>query len=58
VPSIASQFAVGQRVAHAALGSGVVEHVQPDAITILFENEGYKTLDAEFVKDEDVLQPL
>lgn len=58
VSSTGSQFAVGQQVAHAALGSGIVEHVEHDSITILFENAGYKTLDAEFVKNEGVLRSL
>ena len=49
-------FAPGERVAHRSLGDGVVEHVTADAVTVLFDEAGYKTLDLELVMGQDLLR--
>jgi ATP-dependent DNA helicase RecQ len=53
-----SEFAVGQPVNHSVLGNGIVEHVEEDSITVLFDESAYKRLDADFARDEHVLRPL
>jgi hypothetical protein len=34
----------------------VVEHVTADAVTVLFDEAGYKTLDLELVMGQDLLR--
>ena len=49
-------FAPGDHVAHRSLGEGVVEHVTANAVTVLFDKTGYKTLDLELVLGQDLLR--
>jgi ATP-dependent DNA helicase RecQ len=49
-------FAVHERVAHAAWGEGVVYRVVSDAITVLFDRVGYKTLRSDLVQEQGLLQ--
>jgi ATP-dependent DNA helicase RecQ len=49
-------FAVNDRVAHAAWGTGVVHRVIGDTLTVLFEQVGYKTLRADVVLEQSLLQ--
>lgn len=48
-------IAVGVAVRHPAFGAGVVQHVGDGAITVLFEDEGYRTLSAELVTEDGLL---
>ncbi len=50
-------FSVGDAVVHAAWGDGIVQRVTDDAITVLFEDAGYKTLDATIVEQKGLLEP-
>ncbi len=55
---VESEFAMGDRVAHGAWGEGVVQGVGTDTITVLFDAEGYKTLDTEVIQEQDLLKPI
>jgi ATP-dependent DNA helicase RecQ len=48
-------FAVGSRVAHGQWGEGVVQRYDADAVVVLFDEVGYKTLALEVVRERDVL---
>jgi ATP-dependent DNA helicase RecQ len=48
-------FAVGERVAHAQWGSGVVQRYEEDAVVVLFDQAGYKTLALDVVVDRGLL---
>ena len=48
-------FAPGDRVAHGRFGPGVVTRVEGGAVTVLFDDAGYRTLDGHLVAD--VLSP-
>ena len=50
-------FAVGEQVVHPSWGDGIVQRVTGDAITVLFEDAGYKTLDATIVEQKGLLEP-
>src|SRR3954469_8523270 len=54
----AGRFAVGARVAHAEWGEGTVGQVEGGQITVVFDDVGYKTLDAELVAERELLRPL
>jgi ATP-dependent DNA helicase RecQ len=57
-PATASPFAPRDRVKHPSLGEGVVQRVTSDALTVLFDRSGYKTLDPEIVQDQELLEKL
>lgn len=50
-------YPVSSQVQHATWGPGVVMSVEADRLTILFEWEGYRTLDLETVQEGDLLNP-
>src|SRR3954471_23751760 len=54
----AGRFAVGARVAHAEWGAGSVSQVEGGPITVVFDEVGYKTLDAQLVAGRELLKPL
>lgn len=54
--SVDSPFAMGARVEHATLGTGVVQRVTDDTITVLFDAAGYKTLSLEAILEQGLLQ--
>ncbi|MBX5489670.1 MAG: RecQ family ATP-dependent DNA helicase [Chloroflexi bacterium] len=51
-------FQPGERVEHPGLGAGVVQRVAGDAITVLFERAGYKTLRLDLIQQQGLLRPL
>ena len=51
-------FAVGERVAHIAWGEGVVQRVDADSLTVLFDAAGYKTLATATVQERALLTPI
>jgi ATP-dependent DNA helicase RecQ len=57
VPPVGDEepFAVGSRVAHGQWGEGVVQRYDEDAIVVLFDEVGYKTLALDVVRDRDLL---
>ncbi|MFC9973116.1 RecQ family ATP-dependent DNA helicase [Spirillospora sp. NPDC127200] len=48
-------FPIHAEVTHASWGPGTVMRVEPDRITVLFEDTGYRTLSLEAVRREDLL---
>jgi ATP-dependent DNA helicase RecQ len=48
-------FAVGTRVMHGQWGEGVVQRYDDDAMVVLFDEAGYKTLALEVVRSRDIL---
>jgi ATP-dependent DNA helicase RecQ len=50
-------FAVGARVAHATWGAGVVQRYEEEAVVVLFDEAGYKTLAVDLVVSRGLLQP-
>jgi ATP-dependent DNA helicase RecQ len=50
-------FAVGSRVAHEQWGEGVVQRYDDDAVAVLFDDVGYKTLALEVVRERGLLEP-
>jgi ATP-dependent DNA helicase RecQ len=49
-------FAVGARVAHGQWGEGVVQRYDDDAVVVLFDDVGYKTLALDLVVQRDLLR--
>jgi ATP-dependent DNA helicase RecQ len=49
---------VNQRVRHAEWGEGVVLSLEPDRLTVLFEQVGYRTLSLETVSTRQLLTPV
>jgi ATP-dependent DNA helicase RecQ len=49
-------FRPHQRVDHDVFGGGTVMQVEPTAVTVLFDEVGYKTLDPEVVAEHDLLR--
>ena len=49
-------FAVGARVAHGAWGEGVVQRYDEDAMVILFDEAGYRTLALDVVVERSLLR--
>lgn len=45
-------------VRHAELGDGVVMSTEPDRVTVLFAEHGYKTLSLDAVRANDLLEPV
>ncbi|KZB86144.1 recombinase RecQ [Amycolatopsis regifaucium] len=50
-----AEYAVNSTVRHVEWGEGTVMSVEPDRITILFDDFGYKTLDLAAVDENDLL---
>jgi ATP-dependent DNA helicase RecQ len=50
-------FAVGSRVAHGSWGEGVVQRYDEDAVVVLFDEVGYKTLALDVVRERGPLEP-
>ena len=48
-------FAVGARVAHGQWGGGVVQRYDDDAVIVLFDEVGYKTLALDVVRERALL---
>lgn len=51
-------FPVNTAVRHREWGDGVVMSVEPDRLTVLFDQEGYKTLAAEAVRTQHLLETV
>ena len=51
-------FEVGSRVAHGQWGEGVVQRYDDDAVVVLFDEVGYKTLALEVVEERSLLEPV
>ncbi len=51
-----SPYPVNAAVSHAELGDGVVMGTEADAVTVLFENEGYRTLSLSLVEEKNLLK--
>jgi ATP-dependent DNA helicase RecQ len=50
-------FPVGARVAHPQWGDGVVQRYDEDAMVVLFDEAGYKTLALAVVRERELLRP-
>jgi ATP-dependent DNA helicase RecQ len=50
-------FPEQSRVRHAAWGEGLVLRHEPDAIVVLFDDVGYKTLSLDLVRERGLLEP-
>lgn len=53
--AIPAPFALNSRVQHKEWGAGLVTHCAADAITVLFDRVGYKTLATAIVTEHDLL---
>jgi ATP-dependent DNA helicase RecQ len=51
-----SGFKMGDAVVHDAWGTGEVQRITADTITVLFAVAGYKTLSSELVRDDRLLE--
>ena len=51
-------FPVGARVAHGQWGEGIVQRYDDDAMVVLFDEAGYKTLALEVVRSRAILAAL
>jgi ATP-dependent DNA helicase RecQ len=49
-------FAIGARVAHPQWGHGVVQRYDDDAVVVLFDEVGYKTLALEVLRERALLE--
>lgn len=47
----------GTRVVHDAFGAGVVQGLADEALTVLFDAAGYRTLDPALVAEQELLRP-
>src|SRR3954470_17346381 len=56
--SAPAAFDTGARVSHGEWGAGTVAQVEGGQITVVFDDAGYKTLDAGLVADRALLEPL
>jgi ATP-dependent DNA helicase RecQ len=55
---VGAPFKAGERVAHASWGEGVVQRVEPDSLTVLFDTTGYKTLATATVQERGLLKAV
>jgi ATP-dependent DNA helicase RecQ len=55
---VASPFEMGDRVAHQSWGEGVVQSVDADSLTVLFESVGYKVLATDLIQERGLLQAV
>lgn len=53
---VESQFAIGEQVIHEAWGQGVVQSIDTDRLTVLFESVGYKVLATALIQEQGLLQ--
>ena len=53
----AAPYDVGESVRHPEFGRGSVVDLDGNVLTVLFDDEGYRTLDASLVMKRDLLQP-
>jgi ATP-dependent DNA helicase RecQ len=60
VDDAAADEGLGSRttVRHPRWGEGVVMSTEPDRVTVLFAEHGYKTLSLDAVQDNDLLEPV
>lgn len=49
-------YAVGARVSHDEFGAGVVTERSGHEVVVLFDDVGYRTLDAALVRDKQLLR--
>ena len=56
-PADDGPFVVGRAVTHRSWGEGIVVRREDEAIVVLFESAGYRTLDLRLVIDEALLEP-
>ncbi len=54
-PVADAELPLNARVRHPELGDGVVSQLAEDRVTVLFENSGYRVLDRELVRDNNLL---
>lgn len=58
-PDVTSgSFRIDDRVEHPSFGQGVVLRIASDVVTVLFDEAGYRTLDAALVQEQDLLTRL
>jgi len=50
-------YAVGSRVTHASWGAGVVQRYEDEAVVVLFDEVGYKTLALAVIRERRLLEP-
>nr|WP_240895993.1 RecQ family zinc-binding domain-containing protein [Kineococcus siccus] len=50
------EFPVGSTVVHARWGEGEVVRCEPDRVTVLFGEMGYRTLSLRLVQEEELLR--
>lgn len=55
LPTGETGFAVQSRVRHAEWGDGIVMREEDDRLTVLFDQEGYRTLSLRAVRDNNLL---
>jgi ATP-dependent DNA helicase RecQ len=53
-----ARVAPQDRVLHEEFGAGTVMDLEEDAVTVLFEDAGYRTLDLGLVNERDLLRPV
>jgi len=51
-------FTLGARVRHREWGEGVVQRYADDAVSVLFDDVGYKTLALDVVVERELLEPV
>ena len=51
----AAGLALGEHVKHKVFGAGVVQRVTPEAVTVLFEEAGYKVLSTQLIEENGLL---
>jgi len=51
-------FPVGARVAHGSWGEGVVQRYDDEAMVVLFDDVGYKTLALAVIREREILTPV
>jgi ATP-dependent DNA helicase RecQ len=57
VETVDEPFAVGSRVVHREWGVGAVQRYDGDAMVVLFDEGGYRTLSVELVRERELLEP-
>jgi ATP-dependent DNA helicase RecQ len=57
-PDVDAPFVVNDHVVHAAWGTGVVHRFAGDALTVLFDQVGYKTLRSDVVQEQQLLEKV
>jgi ATP-dependent DNA helicase RecQ len=50
-------YAVGSRVRHATWGTGVIQRYDDEAVVVLFDEVGYKTLAVAVIRERALLEP-